>query len=89
MSYFILSDKLQRAWQGPFLFFYFYFSVESVNGSRNYLVMDIGVMYDTFQEWRHLTLGEKGQIDLRGECTMFIVLWGLCSLILNGSFSLP
>ena len=77
---------------GPFsifLFFYFYFSVESVNGSRKFLVTDIGVMYDTFQEWRHLTLGEKGQIDLQGECTMFIVLWGLCSLILNGSFSLP
>lgn len=60
-----------------FYFFYFYFLVASVNGSRNYLVMDIGILYSKFQEWLHLTLGEKGQIDLCGECTMLVILWGL------------
>lgn len=65
----MLSDRLQHAWQGSF---YFYFLVASVSGPRNYLVMDIGDMYNKFQELLHLTLEEKGQIDLWGDRAMLI-----------------
>lgn len=62
---------------GPLTIFPFLFLVASVTGPRNYLEMDIGIMYNKFQEQLHLTLGEKGQIDLWGDCVMLIILWGL------------
>ena len=52
---------------GAFLKF-FYFLIASVNGPRNYLVTDVGSMYNKFQELPYLTLEEKGQIELWGEC---------------------
>ena len=51
-----------------FFFFYFYFLIASVYGPRYYLVTDIGDMYNKFQELPYLTLEEKDQIELGGEC---------------------
>lgn len=49
-------------------FFNFYILIASVNGPRYYLVTDIGDMHNKFQELPYLTLEEKDQIKLGGEC---------------------
>lgn len=58
-------------------FSFFIFLAASVSGPRNYLEMNISITYSKFQEWIHLILGGKGQIELWGECVMLIDLGGL------------